>query len=94
MVVFALRGGGTAMKQPDAGLFALVRDKLCAGRLWPLTDGSVIGGKGSGETCWVCDAPIGSDDADYEVSRGEIQPAVHVHVACYQAWRGESQRSA
>ena len=43
------------MKQPDAGLFALVRDKLCAGRLWPLTDGSVIGGKGSGETCWVCD---------------------------------------
>ena len=37
---------------------------------------------------------IRPDDADYEVSRGEIQPAVHVHVACYQAWRGESQRSA
>lgn len=82
------------MKQPDLGLFALVRDKLCDGRLWPLADGSVIGGKGSGETCWVCEEPIGSDDADYEVSREETQPPVHVHVACYQAWRGESQRSA
>jgi len=54
----------------------------------------VIGGNGSGETCWVCDEPIGSDDADYEVSREETQSPVHVHVACCQGWRGESRRSA
>jgi hypothetical protein len=73
-------------------LFARVRERLIDGTLWPLTDGDILGSAGVGEPCAVCDETIASDAIEYEVA-GPVM-IVHVHVACYHAWRGESQRSA
>lgn len=73
-------------------LFARVRERLIDGTLWPLTDGQVYGSPGTGAECGVCDQPITTDDLEYEVAGPTM--IVHVHVACYQAWSGESQRSA
>jgi len=82
------------MNHPDADLFAQVRSKLCDGDLWPLLDGNVIAGPGTGDSCVVCTQPIGSGEADYEVTRPSDKTTVHVHVLCYQAWTGESRQSA
>jgi len=73
-------------------LFARVRERILDGTLWPLTDGHVLGRSGTGEPCAVCDEPITRGEAEYEVA-GPLM-IVHVHVSCYQAWSGESQRSA
>jgi hypothetical protein len=73
-------------------LFARVRERILDGTLWPLTDGHVIGGVGTGQPCAVCDEIITSAETEYEVAGPVI--IVRVHVACYQAWSGESQRCA
>jgi hypothetical protein len=73
-------------------LFARVRERLLDGTLWSLTDDRVVGGPGTNEPCAVCDQAITSGAAEYEVA-GPVM-IVHVHVPCYHAWRGESQRSA
>ena len=73
-------------------LFARVRARILDGTLWPLTDGQVFGSAGTGELCAVCDEPITSGESEYEVPGPVL--VVRVHVACYHAWRGESQRSA
>jgi hypothetical protein len=73
-------------------LFACVRERIIDGSLWPLTDDHVIGGAGTGIPCAVCDETIPSAESEYEVA-GPVM-IVRVHVACYHAWRGESQRSA
>jgi hypothetical protein len=76
----------------DRDLFARVRERLLDGTLWPLTDGRVLGSHGTGQPCAVCDAIITSAETEYEVAGPVI--IVRVHVACYQAWSGESQRCA
>jgi hypothetical protein len=73
-------------------LFARVRERLRDGTLWPLTDGHVLGSSGSGEPCAVCDEPITRAETEYEVA-GPVM-IVRVHIACYYAWSGESQRCA
>jgi hypothetical protein len=73
-------------------LFALVRERLLDGTLWPLIDDHVVGGTGTNELCAVCDQAITNGETEYEVA-GPVM-IVRVHVACYHAWRGESQRSA
>jgi hypothetical protein len=76
----------------DMDLFARVRERLLDGTLWPLTDGHVVGGTGTGEPCAICDKSITGGETEYEVA-GPVM-IVRVHVACYHAWSGESQRSA
>ena len=76
----------------DMDLFARVRERILDGTLWPLTDGNVLGSAGTGELCAVCDEIITSAETEYEVAGPVV--IVRVHVACYQAWSGESQRSA
>ncbi len=76
----------------DMDLFARVRALLLDGTLWPLTDNHVIGGPGTNELCAVCDKAITDSETEYEVA-GPVMIA-HVHVTCYHAWSGESQRSA
>jgi hypothetical protein len=76
----------------DMDLFARVRERLLDGTLWPLTPDYVIAGPGSNEPCAVCDEIIRSDESEYEV-KGPLM-IVQVHIACYHAWNGESQRSA
>src|SRR5262249_24476877 len=86
---------GTRREDPrEAGmdLFARVRERVLDGTLWPLTDPHVVGSSGTGQPCAVCDETITVDQTDYEVA-GPVM-IVHVHVACYHAWSGESQRSA
>ena len=78
--------------KPGADLFELVRDKLCNGELWSLTDGSVLAGPGADHPCHICDQPITAADTDYEATAPSA--VVHVHVPCYQAWMAESQQSA
>jgi hypothetical protein len=73
-------------------LFARVRERLMDGTLWPLTDDNILGGPGTNEPCAVCAQVLTSDENEYEVP-GPVMIA-HVHIACYHAWRGESQRSA
>jgi hypothetical protein len=73
-------------------LFGRVRERLLDGTLWPLTDGDVLGSSGTGELCAVCDEPITRGGAAYEVA-GSVM-TVRVHIACYHAWRAESQRCA
>jgi len=75
----------------DMDLFARVRERLLDGTLWPLTDGNVLGSPATGELCAVCDETITGGEGEYEV-KGPLM-IVHVHVACYHAWSGESQRS-
>jgi hypothetical protein len=74
------------------GLFARVRQRLLDGTLWPLTDGRVLGSTGTDQPCAVCDEIITNAETEYEVAGPAV--IVRVHVACYQAWIGESQRSA
>ena len=76
----------------NGDLFARVRERLLDGTLWPLTDSHVLASPGTGAPCAVCDEVITGDEAEYEVT-GPVT-VVHVHVACYHAWSGESQRSA
>jgi hypothetical protein len=57
-----------------------------------LTDDHLLGGRGTGEPCAVCDETITGSETEYEVT-GTVM-IVRVHVACYHAWSGESQRSA
>ena len=76
----------------DIDLFARVRERLLDGTLWPLTDGNVLGSPGTGEPCAVCDEIIRRGESEYEV-KGPLM-IVQVHIACYHAWTGESQRSA
>jgi hypothetical protein len=76
----------------DMDLFARVRERLVDGTLWPLTNDHVIGGPVTNEPCAVCDQAITVGETEYEVA-GPVMIA-HVHVACYHAWSGESQRSA
>jgi len=76
----------------DMDLFARVRERLLDGTLWPLTDGHVLRSAGTGEPCAVCDETIPVGESEYEVA-GPVM-IVRVHVACYHAWKGESQRSA
>ena len=73
-------------------LFARVRERLIDGTLWLLTDGQVYASPGSGADCSICDESITGDDVEYEVAGKTM--IVRVHIACYDAWRGESQRSA
>jgi hypothetical protein len=73
-------------------LFARVRERLLDGTLWPLTDGEVLEGAGTGELCAVCDEAITRGQSEYEVT-GPVM-IVRVHTAGYHAWRGESQRCA
>jgi len=73
-------------------LFARVRARILDGILWPLTHGEVLGSTGTGLPCAVCDDPVTSDEVEYEVSGPTA--VVRVHLACYHAWMGESQRSA
>jgi hypothetical protein len=49
-------------------------------------------GSGTNEPCAVCDQAITASETEYEVA-GPVM-IVRVHVACYHAWSGESQRSA
>jgi hypothetical protein len=76
----------------DMDLFARVRERLLDGTLWPLTEGNVLWNPGTGEPCAVCDETITGSESEYEVA-GPVM-IVRVHVACYHAWSGESQRSA
>jgi hypothetical protein len=76
----------------DKDLFARARERVLDGTLWPLTNDHVIGGPGTNEPCAVCDQAITVGETEYEVA-GPVMIA-HVHVACYHAWSGESQRSA
>jgi hypothetical protein len=76
----------------DMDLFARVRERLRDSTLWPLTNDHVIGGPGTNEPCAVCDQAVTAGETEYEVA-GPVMIA-HVHVACYHAWSGESQRSA
>jgi hypothetical protein len=76
----------------DTDLFVRVRARLLDGTLWPLIDDYVIGGPGTNELCAVCDKAITDGETEYEVA-GRVM-IVRVHVACYYAWSGESQRSA
>jgi hypothetical protein len=73
----------------DKMLFARVRERLLDGTLWPLTDPHVVGSSGTGEPCAVCDETITSGETEYEVA-GPVM-IVHVHIACYHTWSGESQ---
>ena len=73
-------------------LFARVRERILDGSLWPLPDGHVVGAMGCGRPCAVCDETITDAEAEYEVTGPAM--IVCVHVACYHAWRGESERSA
>jgi hypothetical protein len=76
----------------DTDLFARVRARLLDGTLWSLSNDHVIGGPGTNELCAVCDQAITNGETEYEVA-GPVM-IVRVHVACYHAWSGESQRSA
>lgn len=76
----------------DPDRFAHVRERLLDGTLWPLTADDILGTHGTGEPCAVCDETITSAEIEYEVA-GPVM-IVHVHIACYHAWSGESQRSA
>ena len=73
-------------------LFARVRERLLDGTLWPLSDTHVLGSSGTCEPCAVCDEAITIGQTQYEVT-GPMM-IVRVHVACYHAWSGESQRCA
>ena len=75
----------------DMDLFACVRERLLDGTLWPLTVSDKLGSHGTGEPCAVCEETITSGEIEYEVA-GPVM-IVHVHVACYHAWSGESQPS-
>jgi hypothetical protein len=76
----------------DMDFFARVRERLLDSTLWPLTEGDVLGSPGTGEPCAVCDETITRGESEYEIA-GPVM-IVRVHVACYHAWSGESQRSA
>ena len=73
-------------------LFTRVRERLLDGTLWPVIEDHVIGGPGTGEPCAVCDEIIRRGESEYEVT-GPLM-IVHVHIACYHAWNGASQRPA
>ena len=73
-------------------MFARVRERLLDGTLWPLSDTYPLGSFGTGGPCAVCDQAITRDQAEYEVA-GPVM-IVRVHIACYHAWGGESQRCA
>ena len=91
-VLFPKKDSRQRSEAMDLDLFARVRERLLDGTLWPLTDGQVLGGPGTNEPCAVCDQAITGGETEYEVA-GPVMIA-HVHVACYHAWNGESQRSA
>ena len=66
-------------------LAAMVQNKLDAGTL-PREDAVKLwAGMGSGNACIVCDQPIDSTQAEYELEYDE-RPAIRLHAECHAAW--------
>jgi hypothetical protein len=66
-------------------LAEMVQNKVDAGTL-PREDAVKLwAGMGSGNACTVCDQPIDSSQAEYELEY-DGRPAVRLHAECHAAW--------
>lgn len=57
--------------------------------------GHTWGGRGSGESCSLCETRILPADIEYEVERGtgKVPHLYHFHLPCYIAWLNECDHS-
>ena len=82
---FAVAGAVSDDDRPRA----IVRARLGSGALFPV-NGHSWAGYGSGRPCAVCDAPIGRDEIEYEVTGPKGRS--FIHLVCFMVWHRESER--
>jgi len=51
------------------------RERICNGQLACTATGHILGGKGSGQPCSLCDVEISPEDLEYEVEITPGQPS-------------------
>lgn len=89
MAPMSNRAGHRVPRYPDFDLLrTVVRVALTDGRLANV-NGHVAAGTGSGRTCAVCSAAVGSREVEYEVA--SPHGAVTAHFPCYLVWHQESE---
>ena len=77
---------------PDTQLRALqrlARARIKEGQLPPVAPRQILGGKGDGARCALCDKTINADEVELEVEQrlvGGVQ-SLHFHVLCHAAWQ-------
>jgi hypothetical protein len=72
-------------------LAEMVQNKLNAGTL-PREDAVKLwAGMGSGKTCALCEQPIDSSQAEYEIEY-DVRPAIRLHADCHAALEVERKR--
>ena len=67
-------------------LEATIRAKLASGELPSAKPDKVWAGKGTGQPCSACGAPIAADDIEYEVVFLRAEAAMRLHRNCLAIW--------
>ncbi len=80
---------GTGPEPSDAALRVSVRQRMAHGRLPVVAPGQVAAGYGSGQLCAVCDRPITSRQAEYEVEDSQTGGRLRFHAECHGVWQFE-----
>ena len=76
-------------------LQALVRSRMLSGELPSRGEHQLFASKGDGRLCACCANPIIQQQVQYEVTVPTAYGApmcFAMHIACFDAWRGECRR--
>src|SRR5579871_1325401 len=82
---------------PLTKLKSLARERIQKGQLPPVAPAKMLGGKGDGARCAVCDKTNSADEVELEVEQrlNGSERSLHFHVLCHAAWQlacGEDSR--
>lgn len=77
-------------------LRARARERIREGRLPCVTIYRTWGGRGSNETCALCDTMIKHDEVEYEVETRDPDSVrlFRFHLPCHDAWQHECAQAA
>lgn len=82
--------GGAGEADAQTSVRRTVRILLASGALSPLRGRVMWAGHGSGHACYVCGAPVGRAEVEYEVDDGRPK-MMGCHFACFVVWHEESR---
>lgn len=76
------------MVSNDQEIRLLARARIDAGQLPPCEPVTLLGTKGNGSKCALCDVPITDREVEYEVELpGRRGSTWRFHIACHDVWR-------
>lgn len=80
------------LTQLEQNLRQLARERIANGQLPSAVPERMWGGKGSGRSCSLCDAPIRDVELEVEERINDTIQTFHFHVLCQSLWQLECVR--